>query len=459
MAVKVISLETNQIRFSMMFINMFIYQFVNRFITPITFFVLILCYGNNNTTQAQNVLTSPTFFENYFAPSIKSVKAYRTGRDLNNPTIELKSDETITVEFDDLSEEGTSYEYTIIHCTYNWKLSDIIFMDYCDGFEFNRVENYSNSIGTVSSYMHYSLSLPNNNIKFKVSGNYILQIVDSYNHSKVLLQQRFMVVEPIISMSAKMRQPLVQELIFTSQQLELDVNTAPLGNIDPYSDIVTVVSQNNQADNQLVGIKPNYINQHQIRYTAPEALVFDGCNEYRNINLKSFFYQIPQIRKIESYGGEYHVNLTPDINNRKKDYVENPDLNGKFIIKRDDSNDSNTEAEYAWVYFALSTYELNNTDIYLYGELTGWTLKPEFQLKYNSDNSAYEIRTQLKQGYYNYRYVTVDRSTNTISHSQLEGNHYSTENNYQITVYYKMPGIRYWRLVGIKTVSSRYREG
>lgn len=442
-----------------MFINISIYSYIKLSILANFLTITIFCYGNNNNPLIKIVQDDSDILTNYSESFIKSVKAYKTGRDLNNPIIELNTDETITVEFDDLSDESTSFDYTIIHCSYNWQPSDLIFMDYCEGFEYNRVDNYMNSKGTSTSYIHYSLELPNNNIRFKISGNYILRIVDSYNHSKVLLQQRFMVVEPILAISARVRQPLVQDLLSSSQQLELEVNTSPLGNADPYNDIVTIACQNNQTENWTRGLKPTYISPSLIRYSAPEALIFDGSNEFRHLNLKSVYNQLPQIRKIESYGGEYHIDLTPEASNKRQDYVDNPDLNGKFIIKRDDANESSTEAEYAWIYFALTSYELDNTDVFLYGEFTGWDLKPEYQLKYNYQNNSYELRTLLKQGYYNYRYVTVDKTNNTISHSQLEGNHFATENSYQIYTYYKSPGIRYWRLVGLKTVNSRFREG
>lgn len=439
-----------------MFINNSIYLYIKGMIFITLCFTSFFCYGNNNTPLIKIVQNDSDILTNYSELFIKSVKAYKTGRVLNNPIVELKTDETITVEFDDLSDESTSYDYTILHCTYDWKPSNVIFMDFCDGFEYNRVDKFTNSMGTSTSYIHYSLSLPNSNVNLKISGNYILRIVDSYNHSKVVLQQRFMVVEPILAMDARVRQPVIVDFIKTSQQLELEVNFSPLGNINPTTDIVTVILQNNQFDNQVKVLKPQYISPKSIRYSAPDALIYDGCNEYRALNLKSFYYQIPQIRRIENYGGEFHVNLVPDMDNHNQDYVENPDLNGKFIIKRDDSNDSNIEAEYAWVYFTLNAEELYNSDVYLYGEITGWRINPEYKLNFNHNNNVYEARVQLKQGYYNYRYVVVDKQTGKIDHSQLEGNHFATENNYQILTYYKSPGIRYWRLVGMKGLSSRY---
>lgn len=418
--------------------------------------LLLLIFGTTRVFACDNQSQTEVLQNNWIS-TVKSVKAYKTGRDLNNPIIELNTNETITVDFDDLSDEGGSYEYTFVHCTYDWRPSDLIFMDYCDGFEYNRVGDYRNSMGTTTtSYIHHSITFPNGDIRFRVSGNYVLRVVDSYDHDRVIIQQRFMVIEPLLSMSARVRQPLVQQFLRSSQQLELDVNTAPLGNIDPDRDVVTVICQNNQADVAMVNPKYSYLAQNLIRYTSPDALIFDGCNEYRSLNIKSYSYQTHRIRRIELLGAEMHIRLNDDSNCSGHDYTENPDLNGKYIVKRDDSNDSNTEADYAWVYFTLRTPAFPDADVYLYGEITGWTIAPDYKLKYNEDSQTYELRTLFKQGYYNYRYVTVGKLTGEVSHAELEGNHYSTENTYQVTVYYKSPSVRYWRLVGIKTISSRY---
>ena len=58
----------------------------------------------------------------------------------------------------------------------------------------------------------------------------------------------------------------------------------------------------------------------------------------------------------------------------------------------------------------------------------------------------------LKQGYYNYQYVTI--KNNQISTDLIEGNYYETNNEYTIYVYHKSPFGRYERLVGIEKITS-----
>ena len=60
---------------------------------------------------------------------------------------------------------------------------------------------------------------------------------------------------------------------------------------------------------------------------------------------------------------------------------------------------------------------------------------------------------KLKQGFYNYKYVVVDADGN-LNEGAISGNHYQTENNYKVLVYYRNLGARYDKLIGIGEASS-----
>lgn len=54
---------------------------------------------------------------------------------------------------------------------------------------------------------------------------------------------------------------------------------------------------------------------------------------------------------------------------------------------------------------------------------------------FNAEQGVYEC-TALKQGYYNYTYITVDKNNPAIRRD-LEGDYWETENTYTILMYYK----------------------
>ena len=400
-----------------------------------------------------SVLGQP--YVNYCAPTVKSVKSYVAGDEVSSPVIGLGSLGSICVEFDDLSDEVLTLDYTIVHCSPDWHRTDIMFEEYATGFEFNSLGTYYSSQGTSVLYTHYSLTLPNNDVSVLLSGNYILKVVDSYDHERVLLMQRFVVVENKVQFDASVVQPLNPSLKNSCQQLTLQLSYSELGFVDPFTEIFTTITQNNQTYNAKVDVKPTFQGNNMVSYSAPDSLIFSGGYEYRDLIYRSSTYQSSKIRNVSRVGGEYHLELSPDYSNRHKNYSEARDINGKYIIKRDDCLDSNKESEYLWFYFSLQSPELPNVDVYLYGELTNWEIFPLYKLGYSHIASAYETRVLLKQGIYNYRYVTVDRTNGQASHDDFEGNYFATKNSYQIFTYYKPIGGRYWRAVGHGEVVSK----
>jgi len=79
---------------------------------------------------------------------------------------------------------------------------------------------------------------------------------------------------------------------------------------------------------------------------------------------------------------------------------------------------------------------------------------------FNVDRGAYEKTFFLKQGYYNYSYVTVpDKQTGeNFSFENTEGNYWGTENSYMVLVYYRAFGSRADELIGFTTLNSIFQR-
>lgn len=264
-----------------------------------------------------------------------------------------------------------------------------------------------------------------------------------------------MVVEPLVTIEARLRQPFNIEKKTTSQQLNLLLKTNKINISNPYNDLIVKVQQNDQPLGSYSGLKPVFIRSGEIDYSSPDNLLFDGVNEFRSFNTNSIRYISSGIQSIDHIGSEYSVQLIPSENNRKQLYVTIPDINGKNKINLENSNQSDLEADYVWVYFTLPYYDqLEGKEVYVYGGLTDWQLLPQNQMHYNTQREAFELRLFLKQGYYNYRYVVKDTKIGEVDQAFFEGNHFETENSYQILVYLNAPGYRYERLVGYKSINS-----
>ena len=140
-----------------------------------------------------------------------------------------------------------------------------------------------------------------------------------------------------------------------------------------------------------------------------------------------------------------------------KKYYSQDDINGNFLIKRNGSDDNDTQADYVKVHFSLPySPPLQNGNLYLLGKFSDWKFKDELKLEYDTTNQRYIKPVLLKQGYYNYMYCFVkDGSKSTGDLSVIEGSHYETENEYSILVYHRGVNDYSDRLIGFSSTKNR----
>jgi hypothetical protein len=138
----------------------------------------------------------------------------------------------------------------------------------------------------------------------------------------------------------------------------------------------------------------------------------------------------------------------------RRSYLVQGDRNGTAVIRNTDNLDSNTESDYVLTHFTLEGDEIPNASVYVSGQWCIGGLSPEYELHYNAQRQAYEGIAMLKQGYYNYIYLTRQRGAQSGSTGPTEGNFYQTTNDYTIMVYARLSADRYDRLVGVATLKS-----
>jgi hypothetical protein len=117
------------------------------------------------------------------------------------------------------------------------------------------------------------------------------------------------------------------------------------------------------------------------------------------------------------------------------------------------------QSDYATVHFSFvppGNTPFADKDVFLFGELSNYDLRDQSKMFYNSDKGIYETSLFLKQGYYDYMYVTIDKKDpkRMAVYDFTEGNLWETENEYTILVYYRELAGRADRLIGITRVNS-----
>jgi hypothetical protein len=74
-------------------------------------------------------------------------------------------------------------------------------------------------------------------------------------------------------------------------------------------------------------------------------------------------------------------------------------------------------------------------------------------MEYNENTDSYKNTRLFKQGFYNYKYVLVDRD-GSIDEGAISGNFWQTENKYTVLVYYRDIGARYDKIIAVGSANS-----
>ena len=93
-------------------------------------------------------------------------------------------------------------------------------------------------------------------------------------------------------------------------------------------------------------------------------------------------------------------------------------------------------------------------DLYLMGQLTDYQLNESTKMRFNPEKGIYENTQFLKQGYYSYGYMLVDKKDES-KRIDLDGNYWETENNYTILIYYKSFTDQSDQLIGVAKINTR----
>ena len=375
-----------------------------------------------------------------------------------SPVIRLTTDDVVNISFDLFEEDHQELSYSIIHCNANWQPSSLSSIEYIDGFDIQEVYDWALSFNTFQNYVNYKITLPNDDIQFKVSGNYVVVVYPQNQRERPLLYACFRVSEEVVRVSCSASSRTDKGYADNYQQVSFRINRNDYNIINPASDLKIYVTQNNRLDNMAYVQTPQYFNNREIVYEHNNNLIFDAGNEYRRFEIVSTQYRGMGVEELTHFDPYYHAILEQDYPRMNRSYTYDETQQGRYLIRETDfEEDSDTQADYFIVHFSLDVNELllPEGDIYIDGELSENRFSENNRMLRNPQSGVFEKIMLLKQGSYNYQYLFVPKGESIGKASIIEGNKYETLNEYNVNVYHRVPGERYDRLIGTgKCISS-----
>lgn len=406
------------------------------------FLVILLIFTLNIFGQVKEETPAPAYIQSLILKGNSEI----TG----NPIISLG--ETLTLRFDDIIGDEADYYYTVEHLNYDWTPSELVKSEYLRGFDNVRIFNYTNSFNTLQPYTHYELTIPNKDTQgLRVSGNYIINVFNS--NKELVFSRKFMVYQPLSQVQVEVKRSRDLEFVNSKQVVNFSVYSPDLLLRNPDRTVNVMVLQNNDIKGAIKGIPPQYSLANELIYRYDQRTSFFAGNEFLKFDSKDVRAPTVSISRIE-LNDLYHHYLFTDRSRDSAPYTYNPDINGQFVIRTLQGENSNIESEYVWTHFTLQNYEaLEGAEIHLFGGFNNFNLDESTLMTYNPETALYENARLFKQGYYDYKYVLL-YPDGSLDPGFISGNFWKTENEYQVLVYFRDIGARYDQIIGVGNANS-----
>jgi hypothetical protein len=399
-------------------------------------------------------------FRNYdfiYKTNIKSVRLYQFDSERDYPILSLQNPGYFIFSFDDIEAYTKDFSYKIIHCNSDWEPSENLDpLDYIDGYQENRFYDSESSFSTRVPYTHYEVRLPNEDVKWTKSGNYILKVYKDNNEDDLIITRRFMIFDTQMKVVPEARRSATPPNALSHQEFYFSIQHAGISIGNPSTQIKTAILQNGRWDNCITNLQPTYIKNEEIGYDMHGKVLFPGYKEFRPLDLRSFRYRTIQVEDLKEYTNSYELWLFEDVNRRYSPHLFTHDLNGNFFIQTHErGQEGKLEGEYGLINFSLKALSRYDGDVYVLGGFNNYQPAEEYKMVYNEDRRGYQGSFTLKNGFYDYMYGVVEKEGKKPNVQKIEGSSFESENDYLFLVYYKEFGALYEQLVAVQKLNTR----
>ena len=365
---------------------------------------------------------------------------------VDNLCLDIERQGNVHLLFDDLKLENTNYFLRIIHCQADWKPSPLNEIEYLADFNDIPIRYPETSMGTKISYKQFKISLP----KVKITGNYIAMIYANRNKRDTVLTKRFSIYQNEINIGAKISFAKSNQLRSTHQFIDLNLGYPSNYLINSDENLKIEVRKNNQPKNVVPNIPKPIVQAIDRKMTYQfynQENAIPGGNEFRLIDLRSTQQRLNFVGQINALDRYSEISIIPEQPQGNYSYVQRPDFNGAYVIANYENPNNPLQADYVWCTFILKSRKFEDEKLYVSGAFNSYELNNLNQLQYDETKGAYLGRVLLKQGIYNYQFISSNHLNNN-----LEGNHSETENYYEVLVYFRKPGERFDSFIGYQKI-------
>jgi hypothetical protein len=264
----------------------------------------------------------------------------------------------------------------------------------------------------------------------------------------------------LVNINAQVQEPFDGAISRTHQRIKATVDVRNIPNFQNNQLTVKVI-QNYRYNEAKTTATPSFLRNTVLEFNNESELVFPAGKESRWLDLQSLQLRSDRVAEINNKESTTKIIVKPEGTRANLLYSTFKDLNGGYLIMNTDNLQSENQNDYAQVQFTYvpkDNIPYLDQKLYLIGALTNNIVDNNVEMQFDVKQGVYQKSLLLKQGYYSYNYILRDRNTpnDLDDFTETEGNHFETENNYTILVYYHAPGTRNDQLVGFATINSLF---
>ncbi len=413
--------------------------------------VLILLSGN---LICQTNEVEPSSRQN--KPIIRFIRIYGEKSEVEPPIVVINDERTTTsvglssskivIEFDVFATVPPNLFAKFYHCSFDWQEDENIFINDVTS---NRTSNvFWESAPLSSKYYNFRgrIVVPNEQIKFKYSGNWKVKLFDYAEPEVPLAESRFFVINSVLN----------TELRFYSDFYKPERNvTASAYNIEV---IISETKPSKIVENLVHTVaiyrnhrwfEPYFVSQYSLPVSLGGSLKFSN-SIYGFLNGGKVF----RIDGIPAENGYRVLDLTnlsqfPSMNIPLRLPLSDYRRRGSYFEPHDDGSMITrfvppSYDEYVYIEFTLDPEGWETSkDVFLVGSFNNWHPSREWQLFYDDNERLYKLRQWIRRARHNYLYATgkYDDSGNIvgISFEEFEGNTVTSGHSFLAFVYYRNP--------------------
>lgn len=379
------------------------------------------------------------------APDVRTIQLYPTEREGALPIMELNSLQTLSLEFDLMTQQGQPLSVYFYHADRTWS-RDLAPSQFLESFQHDNVVNYSISSGTQVPFVHYEYRFPNDAIQFLVSGNYVVRVTEQGDEEAILFEKAFFVTEQAAGLEFLTDKVIIGGYGYPSIQPTalLRPPSGTEGNIFNYN---VCFVRNGRFDMARCADRPSLMNQPVLEFYLEPEFSFEPEGAPYYLDLSSL-RSSPSISASDFSESPYRIFLEPDFA-RFGGTPVNQLLTGQTVVSGAvRMSDADIRAEYVLARFAYVPPDERRLDgeVILTGSFNDWRYDPANALTWVPEEGRYETTLLIKQGQYEYRYLTRDRRLVRA----LRGNMPRSENQYAAMVYYDDVSLNTDRLIAVR---------